>query len=92
MIRALKQDNGTWRVRLELDKDENGKRVRKSFTGKTKKETEAKAQAYLDEQEKIAERIAAGPTVEEKLRELVSSKSRCVSPSTLKGYYTIINR
>lgn len=92
MIRALKQDNGTWRVRLEAGKDENGKRVRKSFTGKTKKETEAKAQAYLDEQEKIAERIAAGPTVEEKLRELVSSKSRCLSPSTLKGYYTIINR
>lgn len=91
MIRALKQKDGTWRVRLEAGKDENGKRVRKSFTAKTKKEAERKAQEYLDKQEKLAERIAAGPTVEEKLRELVESKTRCLSPATLKGYYAIIN-
>ncbi|KAA8831670.1 site-specific integrase [Bifidobacterium tissieri] len=37
-----------WRIQVELGYDEDGKRLRKSFTGKTSREVAAKAKEYRD--------------------------------------------
>lgn len=86
MIRALKQPNGTWRVRIECGKDENGKRIRKSITAETRREAESKAKEYLEEQQEKAELEAAGITVGEAYTEYIESRKNCVSPATIKGY------
>lgn len=86
MIRALKQPNGTWRVRIECGKDENGKRIRKSITAETRREAESKAKEYLEEHQEKAELEAAGITVGEAYTEYIESRKNCVSPATIKGY------
>ena len=40
--------NKYFRITTDIGIDANGKRIRKQFTGKTKKEAEAKRDAYLE--------------------------------------------
>ena len=85
MSSTEKLKSGTWRVRQYIGK-ENGKSIYKSFTGKTKKEAEAKARRYImyeaiDQTEKISLREAC--------EKYIASKEKILSPSTISGYRAI---
>lgn len=87
--RAHKTPEGTYRIRLTVGKDAEGKVIRKSITADTRREAERAAQEYLDKLEEQRAKEAAGPTVAETLESYIGTKSRCVSPATLKSYYSI---
>lgn len=56
--KSEKRSDGRYAVYLSLGFDENGKRIRKAFYGKTQKEANAKKKAYMDGQGlKAKERI-----------------------------------
>ena len=85
-IRALKQTDGKYRVRIYDGKDENGKYIRKSFTASTKRDAEKMAKDYIEAKEQQKELEAAGPTIAEAYTEYIESRKNCVSPATIKGY------
>lgn len=91
-IRALKQDNGKYRVRLNLGVDETGKRMRPSFTADTRREAERQAKEYLDNLEQQRLKAAAGPTVYDKMQEYIDERCNVIRATTLKGYNIILTQ
>lgn len=91
-MNARKLPSGSWRARLFLGEDENGKKHYKSFTAATKREAERLALNYAEERA-TPDRI----TFKDALARYIESKSNVLSPSTLRGYrqmekyYTPIN-
>ncbi len=82
MANAKKLPSGSWRVMLYVGKDENGKRVYKSFTADTKKEAEYLAASYnLKRKEK-----PRGLTVGDAIDGYIASKANVLSPTTIGGY------
>lgn len=84
MATARKLPSGSWRVRIYTGTDEGGKKEYKSFTGRTKKEAEKMALSYTVHQ-MPAEDITFG----EAMQRYIESKSSILSPSTIRGYWTI---
>lgn len=89
MASAKKLPSGSWRVNLFIGKDANGKRQYKSFTAETKKEAEflaAQYNAFKKEQtdSKLTFRSAS--------ERYIDSKRSVVSPTTIRGYKTIISK
>ena len=83
MANAKKLPSGAWRVLLYCGKDENGKRIYKSFTADTRKQAEAAAALYAVK----AKREKSGDmTVGEAIDRYIESKENVLSPSTIGGY------
>lgn len=89
MVRAIKQKNGSYRVRLELDRDADGKRQRKSFTAPTRRAAEQAALDYMQQQLEEKEKQAAGITFAEAAQEYIDTRRNVISPSTLQSYKMI---
>ena len=80
-MNARKLPSGSWRARLFLGEDENGKKHYKSFTAATKREAERLALNYAEERA-TPDRI----TFKDALARYIESKSNVLSPSTLRGH------
>ena len=82
--------SGNYRVSLYLGKDENGKRIYKSFTAPTEREAQYAAQAFKYEyadKKNAAENIP----LSEAFKRYIDSKENVLSPSTVRGYRRIMN-
>lgn len=87
MAKAKKLPSGRWRVNQYVGKDQNGKRIYKSFTADTKKEAEYYAAEYnLKRKERPADK-----TVDDAVQDYIDSKDKTLSESTIRGYYIIKN-
>ena len=66
MAKAKKLPSGSWRVNQYVGKDENGKRIYKSFTASTKKEAEFIAAEYVMKarHSKVPQNITLGEAME----------------------------
>lgn len=86
MAKAIKLKSGNWRCQAYVGKDENGKRIIKSFTAPTKKEAEYMAADYMvNHKEKTANEMTVG----EAINKYIEIKSSVLSPSTIRGYRII---
>lgn len=84
MATARKLKSGNWRILVYTGKDaSSGKRIYKSFTGSTKKEAERLA---ADWQERERQPLTLGSYAEQ----YISIKRNVLSPSTVRGYESII--
>ncbi len=86
---AKKLPSGNWRATAYLGKDENGKRIYKSFTAPTKKEAEYQAMVYKMDYDCGKKIIPAELTVGEAIDLYIDSRDNTVSVSTVRGYRTI---
>lgn len=84
MAKATKLPSGNWRVNLYLGK-KDGKEVRRSITGKTKKEAEQAAALYLAENHLDDSPMTVGDAVDKYIMDV----SATLSPSTITGYRTM---
>lgn len=96
MPKAVKRGNGQWRVQIFEGYDQDGKRIYKSITAKTKKEAESAAAIWIaerDERKAAEEREKARasiPTLDEAMTKFIETcKSQNYSPSTIAGYMKI---
>lgn len=81
MAKARKLPSGNWRVNLYLGK-KNGKEVRKSIMGRTKKEAEQNAALYL-----VENHLDDSPlTVAEALDKYIKDRTKTTSPATIRMY------
>ncbi len=87
MATAKKLPSGNWRVNLYIGKTPDGKRQYKSFTAETKKEAEFLAaqynQLHIDvnrSEQKLSEAVDR----------YIKSKENVLSPSTIRGYYVVL--
>lgn len=88
MAKAKKLPSGAWRVQLYIGKDDFGKRLYKSFTAGTKKEAEYLAAQYnVDNSYKPDNNM----TFEQAAKRYIESKRNILSPSTIRGYYVVLN-
>lgn len=87
MATAKKLPSGNWRVNLYLGQV-NGKRKYKSFTAKTKKEAEFMAAEFnLDFKQSSFKSL----TLHNAIERYIESKRNILSPSTVRGYYIMLN-
>lgn len=84
MATARKLPSGSWRVRMYIGSDEDGKKQYKSFTGKTKKEAEKKALNYT-----VIHTQTQDITFGEAFHRYIESKRNILSPTTIRGYQAI---
>lgn len=84
MATAKKLPSGNWRVNLYVGKDENGKRIYRSFTAETKREAE-----YLSAQYNLKRKEKPEMTVGEAIDSYISAKENVLSPTTIGGYRNI---
>lgn len=89
MAKAKKLPSGAWRALVYDGKDENGKRIYKSFTAPTAKEANYLAAEY--QLKRTHQQRPENLTVGEAMRRYIESKDAVLSPTTIKGYYTIKN-
>ncbi len=89
MAKAKKLPSGNWRVCLYLGQ-ENGKRKYKSFTASTKKEAEYLAAQYNFDS-KLYSSASQNLTLHNAVERYIESKRNILSPSTVRGYYVILN-
>lgn len=82
MARAKQLKSGNWNVQILVGIDENGKRIRKSFTAPTRWEAERKADEYIENGKKEENKL----TVAEALDGYISNKKNVLAPSTIRGY------
>lgn len=85
MATAKRLPSGSYRVRVFVGKDENGKAMYKSFTADTKKEAEFLAAEYnLKRREKPHDM-----TVGEAIDKYIAAKENVLSPTSIQGYKKI---
>lgn len=84
MAKASRLPSGNWRVNLYLGK-KNGKDIRKSITGRTKKETEQKAALYM-----VENHLNDTPmTIGEALDKYIRDREATTSPATIRVYRNV---
>ena len=88
MASAKKLPSGSWRVNLYIGKTPDGKRQYKSFTADTKKEAEFLAAQY--NQNHIDVNRSELP-LRDAVERYIKSKENVLSPSTVRGYYVVLN-
>lgn len=87
MATAKKLPSGNWRVNLYIGQ-QDGKRKYKSFTASTKKEAEFMAAEFnLDVKQSCFKKL----TLHNAIERYIESKRNILSPSTVRGYYVILN-
>lgn len=96
MPKAKKQASGNWRVQVFDGYTENGKRIYKSITAKTKRDAESTAALWIAERDirreaEERERARAGiPTLDEAMSKFIETcKAQGYSPATVSGYLKI---
>jgi len=82
-----KLPSGNYRIRVYLGRDERGKKITRSVTGRTKTEVKYKAKEIKDAAE--MERNIVYITVGEAIDRYIKLKSNILSPSTIKAYKVI---
>ncbi len=88
MAKAKKLPSGNWRVQLYIGTTAEGKRQYKSFTAETKKEAEFLAAQYNQNHIDINR---SDLPLSSAVERYIKSKENVLSPSTVRGYYTILN-
>ena len=88
MATARKTASGSYRCLAYIGKDENGKRIYKSFTAKTKKEAERKAAEY----EKTEKNESTDPTLEAIITEYIENRKNIWSVNTVREYYRTLEK
>lgn len=84
MAKAKKNDSGKWEI--QATKTIDGKKIRKRFYGKTKKEAELLAAVWVNEGK---ENDKADKLLSDALNEYIDSRRYILSPSTIEGYEKI---
>lgn len=84
MAKATKLPSGNWRVNLYLGKV-GGKEIRRSITGRTKKEAEQNAALYIAENHLDDTPMTVGEAVDK----YIMDASVTLSPATIRGYRII---
>ena len=87
MASAKKLPSGSWRVNLYIGKSADGKRQYKSFTAATKKEAEFLAAQYNQLHIDVNR---SEQTLGEAVEHYIKSKENVLSPSTVRGYYVVL--
>ncbi len=77
-----KLPSGSWRIQIYVG-EIKGKKIRKSFTGKTKKECFNKVKEYWKEYQPVQETEL---TVQAAIQQYLTIKEGSISPSTYTGY------
>lgn len=90
MATAKKLPSGSWRVRVYLGKDITGKKIYKSFTADTKKEAEYQAAEFVMHKN-IKATSPLSMTLGDAMNAYCELKSTVLSPSTMRGYKSLIN-
>ena len=88
MAKAKKLPSGSWRVQIYAGTDQNGKKIRKSFTATTKKEAEFMALNF-QVHNKDVRKNPANMTLSEAIDKYIELKENILSPSTIAGYLKI---
>lgn len=83
MPKAKKLPSGSWRCLAYSGKDENGKRIYKSFTAPAKKEAELLAAQYAVEKKVFSEEKLL---FKDAMLRYNEAKEKVLSPSTMRGY------
>ena len=84
MATAKKLRSGNWRIQVFLGRDSNGKSIRVSFTGPTKREVELQAAKYAAENPRITD--SRDITVKVAVEKYIVAKSPVLSPATIRAY------
>lgn len=84
-MKATKLPSGNWRCRAY----DNKTKKCKSFTAETRKEAEYLASQWLNEKQE--KKSLHKETVEECVKAYIESKENILSPSSIRGYYIILN-
>lgn len=87
VAKAKKLPSGSWRCEAYVGVDENGKRIRKSFTAPTKKEAEFLANSYLMEEHREGEE----QTFLSAYNKMLEMKKPTLSPASYREYIKDIN-
>jgi integrase len=87
-MKAKKLPSGNWRVQAFIGTDPTtGRKIRKSFTARTKREAEYRAAEFLQTQNY---RYISG-TVEEALHSYLRNRENILSPTSIRGYKVYVN-
>lgn len=89
MATAIKLPSGSWRVRLYVGKNADGKNIYKSFTASTKKQAEF--MAAMD-QVQTKKKQREGLSVGECIDRYIDAKEAVLSPKTIKEYRAVRKR
>lgn len=84
MAKAERLPSGNWRIRVYAGKDENGKDIRKSFTGSTKREVELLAAQFVADIPK-----GGSMTLRAAYTRYCDSRRNVLSGSTMREYARI---
>lgn len=88
MPKVTKLPSGSYRVRVYVGKDKDGKQKYKSFTGPDPKKVSMAALEFQIHHKDIT-RDSTQLTVEEAMEQYITSKSNVLSPSTIRAYESI---
>lgn len=88
MAKAKKLPSGSWNVQVFVGIDQNGKKIRKSFTAPTKKEAEYLAASFKAHHQEIT-RDSSAMTLSEAIDKYIEFKGGTLSPSTIRGYRNV---
>ena len=87
-MKAKKLPSGSWNVQVFVGLDQNGKKIRKSFTAPTKKEAEYLAASFKAHHQEVT-RDSSAMTLTEAIDKYIEFKGATLSPSTVRGYRII---
>jgi len=87
-MKAVKLPSGSWRARVYLGKDENGKQLFESVTRPTEYECLEEAGRLTKHHHEVIMNPGT-MTLEEAINKYISMKSNILSPSTIRGYDSI---
>lgn len=89
MATAKKLPSGNWRVQVYIGKDDFGKNIYKSITASSKDEAEYEAARIKLRRDQI-KRNPTAITLQEAMEKYISKYEGILSPSTVRGYRTIV--
>ena len=87
-MKAKKLPSGSWNVQVFVGLDDDGKKIRKSFTAPTKKEAEYLAASFKAHHQEVT-RDSTAMTLSEAIDKYIEFKGGTLSPSTVRGYRCI---
>ena len=79
--------SGNIRIQRKVGTNPDGSRIMKSFTGRTRDEAEYKYRQYMLAPHPVKSSSLA---TQEAVRRYIQTKSGVLSPSTMKGYYSLL--
>lgn len=88
MLKAQKLPSGNYRVRVEIGKDENGKRIWKSFTGEDRKLVIQEATRFKADRRE--QELLERSSFSQKAEAFITSRTAVLSPSTIRGYRSVL--